>query len=210
MIVPMDRSQADFDPPVFSNEIALDEALDALDPLRHLRGDESLGNDDDSQSVVPVQPRSTHNELIRLSFPDRGCSTAVHVMLKVDASPGCGGIAWPAGEVRISILGSLFFAAIGKINRSQVLANYLALRGEKYCTGKTILELGSGTGLVGLVVGKLDGKVWITDQASVSTPRPWFIMRDSLKLHRPLLGIMQANVKLNQLESSVIVSELNW
>ncbi|KAH0839616.1 putative methyltransferase-domain-containing protein [Lanmaoa asiatica] len=170
MIVPMDSSPADFDPSILFNQVALDEALDALDPLRHLRGDESLGDNDDSHNIVPVQPRSTYNEFIRLSFHDHGCSTVIHVVLKVDASPGCGGIAWPAGEV---------------------LANYLTLRGEGYCTGRTILELGSGTGLVGLVAGKLGGNVWITDQA-------------------PLLDIMQENVKLNQLESSVIVSELNW
>ncbi|KAG8218339.1 putative methyltransferase-domain-containing protein [Butyriboletus roseoflavus] len=170
MIVPMHCSPIDFDPSVLSNEIALDEALDALDPLRHLRGDETLGDDGNSQSIVPVQQRSTHNELVQLTFPARGCSTAIHVTLKVDASPGCGGITWPAGEV---------------------LASYLALRGEEYCTGRTILELGSGTGLVGLVAGKLGGKVWITDRA-------------------PLVDIMQANVKLNQLQSSIIVSELDW
>lgn len=100
MTIPTGSSPADLDPSVLSSEIALDEALDALDPLRHLRGDESLGDDGGSQSIVPVQPRSTYNELIRLSFPDPGCSTAIHVVLKVDASPGCGGIAWPAGEVR--------------------------------------------------------------------------------------------------------------
>ena len=108
MIVSINTSLADLDPSVLSNEIALDEALDALDPLRHLRGDKSLGDDDDSdsQSIVPIQPRSTYNELIRLSFPNPGCecSAAIHVVLKVDASPGCGGIAWPAGEVCMSIL----------------------------------------------------------------------------------------------------------
>jgi hypothetical protein len=104
MIVPIDSSPADLDPSVLTNEIALDEALDTVDPLRHLRGDESLADDGDLQSIVPVQPRSIYNELIRLSFPDRGCSTTIHVVLKVDASPGCGGIAWPAGEVRTSIL----------------------------------------------------------------------------------------------------------
>ena len=57
----------------------------------------------------------------------------------------------------------------GELIGLQVLAHYLALRGERYCMGKTILELGSGTGLVGLVIGKLGGKVWITDQALVST-----------------------------------------
>lgn len=167
MIIPIGTSLADFDPSVLSNEIALDEALDALDPLRH------FGEDADSQSIVPVQPRSTYNEFMQLSFPNQ-CSTAVRVVLRVDASPGCGGIAWPAGEVRIFISSAFVFAV--KINRSQVLANYLALRGEDYCTGRTILELGSGTGLVGLVAGQLGGRVWITDQASVSTP--WFIMHD--------------------------------
>lgn len=116
MIAPINRSPTDFDPSVLSNEIALDEALDALDPLRHLRGDESLGDDGDSQCIVPVQPRSTYSELVELSFPDRGCSTSIHVMLKVDASPGCGGVAWPAGEVRMSILGT--FCRNGNINRS--------------------------------------------------------------------------------------------
>ncbi|KAF9246900.1 putative methyltransferase-domain-containing protein [Melanogaster broomeanus] len=173
MIVLGDTTPSDFDPSIFSNEIALDEALDALDPLRHLRNDENVDHHDESQNVVPIQPRSVHNEMIRLSFPDHsadGCPAVIQITLKVDASPGCGGIAWPAGEV---------------------LANYLAFRGEGHCKGKTILELGSGTGLVGLVAGALGGDVWITDQA-------------------PLLDIMRTNVKLNHLESSVTVSELNW
>lgn len=89
---------ADLDPSVLSNEIALDEALDALDPLRHLRGDECLGGDDDPHGILPAQPRSMHNELVRLSFS--GSAPAIHIMLKIDATPGCGGIAWPAGEVR--------------------------------------------------------------------------------------------------------------
>lgn len=113
MVIPIGSSPADLDPSILSNEIVLDEALDALDPLRHLRGDESLADDGDSQSIVPIQPRSTSNELIRLSFPDRGCSTIIHVVLKVDASPGCGGIAWPAGEVRTSVLAlSTFWFAL--------------------------------------------------------------------------------------------------
>ncbi|KIK99697.1 hypothetical protein PAXRUDRAFT_465335 [Paxillus rubicundulus Ve08.2h10] len=161
------------DPAILSNEIALDETLDAHDPLRHLRGDEGVEHHADSRSIVPIQPPSVHNEVIRLSFPndsDKGCAAAIQITLKMDASPGCGGIAWPAGDV---------------------LANYLTIRGEAYCKGRTILELGSGTGLVGLVAAILGGNVWITDQA-------------------PLLDIMRANVRLNHLESSVVVSELNW
>ena len=52
---------------------------------------------------------------------------------------------------------------------SQILASYLVQKGPSYIRSKHILELGSGTGLVGLVAGVLgDTDVWITDQASVS------------------------------------------
>ncbi|EGO01576.1 hypothetical protein SERLA73DRAFT_176943 [Serpula lacrymans var. lacrymans S7.3] len=159
------------------NEIAQDEALDALDPLRHLRNDDhdtfgGTHGELEADPVVPAQPRSIFDQTLHLSFSDTTQQNdhEITIALKVDASPGCGGIAWPAGEV---------------------LANYLALRGRQYIAGKTILELGSGTGLVGLVAGVLEGKVWITDQA-------------------PLLDIMRCNVKINQLQSSVSVSELNW
>lgn len=151
------------------NEIALDEALDISDPLRHLRTDASdFARDDEDTVVVPSQPRSILGETIRLTFPVD--SPLVSISLKVDASHGCGGIAWPAGEV---------------------LSNYIAFRGVEYLQGKNIVEVGSGTGLVGLVAGALGGTVWITDQA-------------------PLLGIMQQNVSLNNLQSCVSVRELNW
>lgn len=151
------------------NEIALDEALDTLDPLRHLRtGSSNFAGDDEGTVIVPSQPRSILGETIRLTFPVD--SPLVSISLKIDASHGCGGIAWPAGEV---------------------LSNYIAFRGIGYLQGKKIVEVGSGTGLVGLVAGALGGTVWITDQA-------------------PLLGIMQQNVTLNNLQSCVSVRELNW
>ncbi|KAL4075704.1 putative methyltransferase-domain-containing protein [Scleroderma citrinum] len=161
------------DSSMLADEMALDEALDMIDPLRHLRNQDDLDDHEDGH-VVPTQPRSIQNEKIQLMFPNRVskeyCSPRIQITLKVDASPGCGGIAWPAGEV---------------------LSNYIALRGERYCQGRTILELGSGTGLVGLVAGALGGRVWLTDQI-------------------PLLGIMQENVVLNNLQSFVTVAELNW
>ncbi|KAJ8588755.1 hypothetical protein M405DRAFT_874209 [Rhizopogon salebrosus TDB-379] len=154
------------------NEIALDEVLDTLDPLRHLRNDTddfAQQNDEDvADLVVPLQLRSTLGEMIQLSFPRD--SPVLSISLKVDASPGCGGIAWPAGEV---------------------LSSYITFRGTGYLRGKRIVELGSGTGLVGLVAGALGGTVWITDQA-------------------PLLDIMRQNVMLNNLQSQVSVCELNW
>lgn len=162
------------------NEIARDEQLDILNPLRHLMEqdddiDVDPGHKSELSRILPVLPRQSHsvqNEIHNLSFVnDHDASQPpVTVTLFVDASPGCGGIAWPAG---------------------QVLSNYLANKGPGFIKGRTVLELGSGTGLVGLVAGKLGGNVWITDQL-------------------PLLDIMRRNVKSNNLESSVVVSELNW
>ena len=81
------------------NEIATDEVLDSLDPLRHLRNDTNdfAEYNDEDTVIVPPQPRSILGDMVRLSFPAE--SPLVSISLKVDASPGCGGIAWPAGEV---------------------------------------------------------------------------------------------------------------
>ncbi|WVW81088.1 hypothetical protein I302_103079 [Kwoniella bestiolae CBS 10118] len=101
------------------------------------------------------------------------------VRLKVDAGPGCGGIAWPSGEV---------------------LSRYIAYRHglDPSCLqNKKILELGSGTGLVGIVAGILEPscEVWVTDQSI-------------------LLDLMKVNAELNlpstQHKRNVHVAELNW
>lgn len=50
----------------------------------------------------------------------------------------------------------------------QVLSSYLLQRGSSFLKSKTALELGSGTGLVGLVAAYVGAEhVWITDQRSV-------------------------------------------
>jgi len=71
----------------------------------------------------------------------------------------------------------------------QVLARYVARRG-KALQGLNVLELGSGTGLVGLVAGYFGARVYITDQAS-------------------LIPIMERNIALNSL-SCVSAAELDW
>ncbi|BEI80123.1 hypothetical protein CcaverHIS002_0106520 [Cutaneotrichosporon cavernicola] len=97
------------------------------------------------------------------------------VRLKVDAGPGCGGIAWPSGEV---------------------LTAYLAHRqasAPEHLRGKKVLELGSGTGLVGIAAALLEqsAEVWVTDQAV-------------------LLDLMLVNAALNVKGGNLHVAELNW
>ena len=118
-----------------------EEQLDDADPLRHLRHQDS----DDLLPLVPAQPPTIHNETLHLNFQD------IIVTLQVDAGPGCGGIAWPAGEV---------------------LSRYIVRQGRDYWRGKRVLELGSGTGLVGLVAGYLGAHTVLTDQRSASRALP--------------------------------------
>ncbi|KAL1714831.1 putative methyltransferase-domain-containing protein [Schizophyllum commune] len=158
-------------------EREVEENLDYTDPLRHLMHGADDFSDDDAPhidaTILPAQRPSILGDTITLTFPDPVAHVGVapvNVRLKVDASPGCGGMHWPAG---------------------QTLGNYLAWRGSSALAGRTIVELGAGTGLVGFVAGALGGDVLITDQA-------------------PLLSLMRENTALNGLEDRVKVAELNW
>lgn len=158
-----------------------EEQLDDADPLRHLRQQDS----DDLLPLVPAQPPSIHNETLHLNFQD------ITVTLRVDAGPGCGGIAWPAGEV---------------------LSRYIVRQGRDYWRGKRVLELGSGTGLVGLVAGYLGAHTVLTDQRSASLLVCCQINQKmtDYESRRPILELMRENARLNGLQESVEVLELNW
>lgn len=106
--------------------------------------------------ALPGQEYSVHDKILRLTL-----SESIALQLRVDALPGCGGIVWPAAQVIESFFIHLFLISFG-----QVLASYLIKRGLNSLAGKNVVELGSGTGLVGLVAAQLGPKhVWITDQA---------------------------------------------
>lgn len=115
------------------------------------------------QDLAPPRPFLTAPaEETVISIPD----LTPQVKLKVDAGPGCGGIAWPAGEV-----GPTSCSKIPQGFRAdrEVLSRYLAYRQSidaTYLQGKKVLELGSGTGLVGIVAGLLEStaEIWVTDQ----------------------------------------------
>lgn len=96
-----------------------------------------LRNEDDD-TLVPTQPPSIHRQIQVLKIGH------ISLQLLVDAGPGCGGITWPSG---------------------QVLSKYLVSRGSRSLQNRHVLELGSGTGLVGLIAAQLGpSKVTITDQ----------------------------------------------
>ncbi|KAF8269714.1 putative methyltransferase-domain-containing protein [Lactarius quietus] len=143
------------------------EHLDLSDPFQQ------FASADDSD-VLPAQPPSLRDQIIQINIERPSLDTdtsqgTINLSLAVDATPGCGGVAWPAGEV---------------------LARYISRRG-KALQGLNVLELGSGTGLVGLVAGYFGARVYITDQP-------------------PLIPIMERNIALNGLESSVTAAELDW
>lgn len=81
-----------------ADEIILDEQLDAIDPLRHLRNDDDL----DGEKLLPAQEPSILNQTTEFScmYSRDDIICPISIELHVDASPGCGGVAWPAGEVR--------------------------------------------------------------------------------------------------------------
>lgn len=207
------------------------EALDLIDPLRHFlaapqssptstaskpaNGDtieQDVRDLPSSQdySVVPTQLESIidRRTVIRYfrdasktpqlfepeqaselstSQEDSKLADSWDVSLKLDMTNGCGGKIWPAAEV----LGAY------------IAAHYSDPASSPW-NGNTIVELGSGTGLVGFLVAKLGlhgTQVYVTDQI-------------------PMLSLMQENQDLNDLPAShegsnanattVQVEELNW
>lgn len=85
------------------NDLALEEALDALDPLRHFfKSLDETDSPSKADALIPSQPSPAVKEIVQLSFGTHPFRTPILISLAVDASPGCGGIAWPAGQVNCS------------------------------------------------------------------------------------------------------------
>lgn len=73
--------------------IEREEILDIQDPLRHLRSPDADG------VLVPEQPPSILNQRTDLLIPGvNPGDPGITLKLALNAAPGCGGIAWPAGE----------------------------------------------------------------------------------------------------------------
>lgn len=104
--------------------------------------------------------------------------TPTRLVVKQDAQNGCGGLVWPAGKA---------------------LANWILQKEQStpgFLRDKSIIELGSGGGVVGLALAlNLDlgnGHIVITDQ-------------------KCMLPLMEANIALNHLQNShITAAELDW
>jgi len=144
-----------------------EESLETTDPF--------LFPGDDSDLLPPSAP-SLCDHITQINFDapplhPEDLPRTISLSLFLDARPGCGGIAWPAGEVgpvgsSCHLFSSLLTRRPPNVRHLQVLAGYIARRGPAL-QGLNVLELGSGTGLVGLVAGCLGARVCITDQACV-------------------------------------------
>lgn len=138
-----------------------------LNPLTHLLNQDGDVDDDlasdgqlfpgqrhsiiDEKMVIRyyLDPTQTPHLLQQNDASDPAASVPhIDVTLLCDVTNGCGGKIWPAAEV---------------------LGAYLTGRNEelaKRWKGKKVIELGSGTGLVGFVLAKMGvgAETWITDQ----------------------------------------------
>ncbi|RAH74674.1 uncharacterized protein BO66DRAFT_388149 [Aspergillus aculeatinus CBS 121060] len=125
---------------------------------------------DVDESLVPVRDIKQASQ----SNVDFDGLLATPLLLQEDLKEGCGGQLWPAG---------------------MVLAKYLLRQHRFSLANKSIIELGSGGGLVGLAIARGcqigPSPVFITDQA-------------------PMLSLMETNIKLNNLSDLVTANILNW
>ncbi|KAI9283214.1 putative methyltransferase-domain-containing protein [Sporodiniella umbellata] len=98
------------------------------------------------------------------------------ILLAQDSSGGCGGMIWKAADVLIEYF----------IWKKGLVQNLMK--------DKTAVDIGSGTGLVGLAIAKVFPevkKILLTDQIS-------------------MMELMQQNIGLNKLDHLVSANLLNW
>jgi protein N-lysine methyltransferase METTL21A len=73
------------------SDLAREEELERADPLRHYMAQ-------DQDALLPPQ-KLLSSETTRRAFRDQLGIRTVEIELMTDPSPGCGGVAWAAGEV---------------------------------------------------------------------------------------------------------------
>lgn len=217
-------------------DIALQEQLDGKDPLRHLRdnGDlegvissEGLARASSSISelltVLPQQSHSVEDGLLKLTFAHNWESIPkpLSISLVVDASPGCGGLAWPAGQVLLHSLPFIVISFLNLINplltvtdsRELSCSERPGISGEQECSRAWQWDWARWTCYWRICDQCLDNRPSVRCFSSfyaLSGFRINSLLLLSINPFSPLLPIMHRNVLLNKLEERVHVAELNW
>lgn len=211
-------------------ELEREEQLDLVDPLRHFlaidddvedspnpsSGDIRDLPSDTNYSVVPQQIESIIDKRTTIRYyadlsrrptlldePTEEEARCWDVQLKLDMTTGCGGKIWPAAEV----LGAYIAGRYSSSPSSPAKGNGDFKNYNFDWRGKRIIELGSGTGLVGYLVHAfhLPGcQVWVTDQ-DVMLP----LMRENLALNFPLSPNSTSSTPSSD-DGFCKVDELNW
>ncbi|GAK63933.1 uncharacterized protein PAN0_004d2142 [Moesziomyces antarcticus] len=213
-------------------ELERQEALDLADPLRHFLAvdDSTPGPVDTSDirdlpsssdySIVPTQLESIIDQrttiryfcdlarrpqLLDSSGTDESEAGYWDVHLKLDMTTGCGGKIWPAAEVLGAYIAAKYSSPAAAAGAQQQEQQEDFNNHGWDWRGKTVLELGSGTGLVGFLVHamQLQAKVYVTDQDAMLA-----LMRDNLALNFPTTSATTACAADGRGE--LVVAELDW
>jgi hypothetical protein len=187
-------------PPLF-----LAQEDDVIDPLQHLAST-------DDPDILPAQSPSLRDQILQItielrpSAPTNLNRRSPFLLLSTPVLDAAASLGQRERCASIPILYTPYYRH--RVCLLQVLARYIARRG-KALQGLNVLELGSGTGLVGLTAGYFGARVYITDQAWASLC-PRGLLSSSFANARPLIPIMERNIALNSLQSSVTAAELDW
>jgi len=86
--------------PPSQNVLSMDEnTLEDVElPLRHFFSASGSDNQGDSDMLLPAPAPSIRDQILQINF-ESPLQRIISLSLAVDAGPGCGGIAWPAGQV---------------------------------------------------------------------------------------------------------------
>ncbi|SNX84683.1 uncharacterized protein MEPE_03392 [Melanopsichium pennsylvanicum] len=145
------------------------------------------------------------------------------INLKLDMTTGCGGKIWPAAEVLGAYIAARYSSPSTASSQEdgKLMETNSDYPHHKFdWRNKTIIELGSGTGLVGYLVHALcleNCKIWVTDQSAMLP-----LMRQNLSLNfspsssSQACSISSSNstsddiIKKDGSTSFVRVAELDW
>ncbi|KAJ1020691.1 hypothetical protein NDA16_004083 [Ustilago loliicola] len=174
-------------------------------------------------SIVPQQIESIidrrttiryYRDLARrpelIANPDEAKRDAEHwdVALKLDMSTGCGGKIWPAAEVLGAYIAAKYsHPEEGNGKEDEGEANKGYNKNNFDWRGKAIIELGSGTGLVGYLVHALsltNTRIYVTDQDAMLP-----LMRENLLLNFPTSSSNDTSTNTTT-NGFITVAELDW